>query len=89
MAPADGASCLRGDGSELRVVGGGELQGQPCPPPSSPSPELGMRPKVLTQAMAMMPKAKRLGPSRFQSPWRSICRAMESSMAPSRYSTCG
>lgn len=37
----------------------------------------------------MIPKAKRLGPSRFQSPWRSICRAMESSMAPNRYSTCG
>lgn len=44
---------------------------------------------LLTQATAMIPKAKRLGPSRFQSPWRSICRAMESSMAPSRYSTCG
>lgn len=44
---------------------------------------------LLTQAMAMIPKAKRLGPSRFQSPWRSICRAMESSMAPSRYRTCG
>ena len=43
----------------------------------------------LTQAMAMMPKAKRLGPSRFHSPWRSICSAMESSMAPRRYSTCG
>lgn len=44
---------------------------------------------LLTHATAMIPKAKRLGPSRFQSPWRSICRAMESSMAPSRYSTCG
>lgn len=44
---------------------------------------------LLTQAMAIIPKAKRLGPSKFQSPWRSICRAMESSIAPSRYSTCG
>lgn len=36
----------------------------------------------------MMPRAKRLGPSRFHRPCRSSCRAMDRDMAPSRYSTC-
>ena len=48
-----------------------------------PSPS----PPSLTQAVAKIPRAKRLGPSRFQSPCRSSCRAMDSSIAPSKYST--
>lgn len=52
--------------------------------PSQDGDMRGQGQHLLTQAMAMIPKAKRLGPSRFQSPWRSICRAMESSMAPNR-----
>lgn len=42
---------------------------------------------VLTHATAMMPRANRLGPSRFHKPWRSSCRAMDKDIAPSRYNT--
>lgn len=62
------------------------------PDPQGPAPKScwdapSPSPPNLTQAVAKIPRAKRLGPSRFQSPCRSSCRAIDSSIAPSKYST--